>query len=109
MLHVSKIVVSLPHQTTPKTKQMKNSTIVLQAKTPSFTYQIVRHPLGVFASNGKDHEWELQIDYGKGFEFKASYNFPETKRKAIQRGVRYADELWITGAIRIPSELGYPM
>lgn len=88
---------------------MKNSTIVLQAKTPSFTYQIVRHPLGVFASNGKDHEWELQIDYGKGFEFKASYNFPETKRKAIQRGVRYADELWITGAIRIPSELGYPM
>lgn len=88
---------------------MKNSTIVLQAQTPSFTYQIVRHPLGVLASNGKDHEWELQVNHGKGFEFKASYNFPETPRKSIQRGVRYADELWITGAIRIPSELGYPM
>jgi hypothetical protein len=82
---------------------MKNSTIVLQAQTPSFAYQIVRHPMGVLASNGKDHEWELQIDYGngKGFEFKVSYNFPETPRKAVQRGVRYADELW--------GKLGYPM
>ena len=73
---------------------MKNSTIVLQAKTPSFAYQIVRHPMGVLASNGKDHEWELQVDYGQGFEMNRTYGWPETARKAIQRGVRYADEIW---------------
>jgi hypothetical protein len=101
MLHVLKIVVCLPHQTTPKTKQMKNSTIALESSNASFAYRIVRNPNGVLASNGKDHEWELQVNHGTGFEFQMSYNFPETARKSIQRGVRYADELW--------GKLGYQM
>jgi hypothetical protein len=73
---------------------MKNSTIALEASNASFSYRIVHNPNGVLASNGKDHEWELQVNYGAGFEFQMSYNFPETARKSIQRGVRYADELW---------------
>ena len=80
---------------------MKNSTIALEASNASFAYRIVRNPNGVLASNGKDHEWELHVDFGQGFEMKRTYGWPETPRKAIQRGVQYADELW--------QALGYQM
>lgn len=84
---------------------MKTTTtnIILEGDHKVFTYRIVRNPKGFLASSGETHMWELHIDNldGEGYYWVRTYDHCESTRKAIQRGVRYADEIWF--------EKGYPM